>query len=158
MRVDSGSAPLAISGLILWSFMCTGCLQPQDFEVRSVSISDFRSLGDEATVVGIDIGLHNPNGYKVDIQESQLGLWVGSDSVGILQFAPGERLARKSDAVVRLDAVLDSRRFSEVLSQNWFEFLVQGAPVKVQGWVRGKAWGVQRTLAIQHEQRIRIVE
>ena len=158
MRVDSGSAPLALSGLILWSFMWTGCFQPQDFEVRSVSISDFRSLGDEATVVGIDIGLHNPNGYKVDIQESQLGLWVGADSVGILQFAPGERLARKANAVVRLDAVLNSQLFSEVISENWFEFLVQGAPVKVQGWVRGKAWGVQRTLAIQHEQRIRIVE
>ena len=89
MRVDSGSAPLVISGLILWSFMWTGCFQPQDFEVRSVSILDFRSLGDEATVVGIDIGLHNPNGYKVDIQEGKLGLWVGADSVGILQFAPG---------------------------------------------------------------------
>ena len=69
MRVNSGSEPLAFSGLILWSIMWTGCFQPQDFEVRSVSISDFRSLGDEATVVGIDIGLHNPNGYKVDIQE-----------------------------------------------------------------------------------------
>ena len=158
MGVDSGPVIWAISGLILFSSMWAGCMQPQDFEVRSVSISDFRSLGDEATVVGIDIGLHNPNGYKVDIQESQLGLWVASDSVGILQFAPGERLARKSDAVVRLDAVLDSHRFSDVLSENWFEFLVQGAPVRVQGWVKGKAWGVQRTLAIRHEQRIRIVE
>lgn len=158
MGVDFGSAPLVISGLILSALMWTGCLQPQDFEVRSVSISDFRSLGDEETVVGIDIGLHNPNGYKVQIQESRLGLWVGADSVGVLQFVSGESLARRADAVVRLDAVLDSRRFSDVLSKNWFEFLVQGAPVKVEGWVRGKAWGVQRTLAIQHEQRIRVVE
>lgn len=136
-----------------------GCIgQPEDFEVRSVSISNFNSLGSEETVVGIDIGLRNPNGYKVQIEDSRLGLWVGADSVGVLQFVPGAEIARHAEEMVRVDAVLDSKRFSDVLSRNWFEYLVQGAPVRVEGWVQGKAWGIRKTLTIDHAQRIRVVE
>ena len=78
MRADfpfGGTLPLWLVVLALFG---TGCLgQPEDFEVRSVSIADFSALGNEETVVGIDIVLHNPNGYKVQIEDSRLGLWVG---------------------------------------------------------------------------------
>ena len=87
MRADS---PLGWTLPLWWvvlGLLGTGCIgQPEDFEVRSVSIADFSALGNEETVVGIDIGLHNPNGYKVQIEDSRLGLWVGADSVGVLQF------------------------------------------------------------------------
>ena len=136
----------------------TGCLQPDDFEVRSVAIADFRSLGEAETTVGVDIGLYNPNGYAVHIEDSQLGLWVARDSVGFLSFVPGEQIGRRTEAEVRLNAVLDSRVFGEVLSKHWFEFLIQGAPIRVEGWVRGKAWGVKRTLQIQQTQRVRVLE
>ena len=159
MRADfpfGGTLPLWLVVLALFG---TGCLgQPEDFEVRSVSIADFNALGNEETVVGIDIGLHNPNGYKVQIEDSRLGLWVGADSVGVLQFVPGAEIARHGEEMVRVDAVLDSKRFSDVLSRNWFEYLVQGAPVRVEGWVRGKAWGIRKTLTIRHAQRIRVME
>jgi hypothetical protein len=159
MRADS---PLGWT-LPLWGVVLvvlgTGCMgQPEDFEVRSVSIADFNALGNEETVVGIDIGLHNPNGYKVQIEDSRLGLWVGADSVGVLQFVPGAEIVGHGEMSVRVDAVLDSKRFSDVLSRNWFEYLVQGAPVRVEGWVRGKAWGIRKTLTIHHQQRIRVVE
>ena len=148
--------PLVLSLLaVVWM----GCLgQPEDFDVRSVSISNFSSLGNEETVVGINIGLHNPNGYKVQVEDSRLGLWVGVDSVGVLHFVPGVEIAGHAEETVQVEAVLDSRRFSDVLSRNWFEYLVQGAPVRVEGWVRGKAWGIRKTLSIQHEQRIRVME
>lgn len=137
--------------------MLSGCLESKDFEVRSVAISDLNALGNEETVVGIDIGLYNPNGYKVQIEESRLGFWVGVDSVGVLQFVPGVEIGGKKEGVVRVDAVLDSKLFSNVISRNWFEYLVQGAPVRVEGWVRGKARGVRRTLQIRHEQRLSIL-
>ena len=159
MRAESPFRPLLLLGLALLALVFAGCIgQPEDFQVRSVSISDLSSLGNEETVVGIDIGLFNPNGYKVHIEESRLGLWVGADSVGVLQFVPGVQIAGNGEERVRVDAVLDSKRFSKVLSQNWFEYLVQGAPVRVEGWVRGKAWGIHRTLTIYHEQRIRVME
>ena len=145
------------SVLCLLAVVNTGCLQPDDFDVRSVAIADFRSLGDAETTVGVDIGLYNPNGYAVDIVDSQLGLWLAGDSVGVLQFQPNEHIGRKTSADVRLNAVLDSRAVSDVLSKKWFSFLVQGAPVRVEGWVRGKAWGVQRTLQIRHEQNIQVM-
>lgn len=159
MRADSPCGwTLPLWGVVL-VLLGTGCIgQPEDFEVRSVSIADFSALGKEETVVGIDIGLHNPNGYKVQIEDSRLGLWVGSDSVGVLQFDPGADIAGHGEELVRVDAVLDSKRFSDVLSRNWFEYLVQGAPVRVEGWVRGKAWGIRKTLTIHHQQRIRVVE
>lgn len=145
--------------LVVLALFGTGCLgQPEDFEVRSVSIADFSSLGNEETVVGVDIGLHNPNGFKVQIEDSRLGLWVGADSVGVLQFISGTEIARHGDEMVRVDAVLDSKRFSDVLSRNWFEYLVQGAPIRVEGWIRGKAWGIRKTLTIRHAQRIRVTE
>lgn len=50
------------SVLCLLAVVNTGCLQPDDFDVRSVAIADFRSLGDAETTVGVDIGLYNPNG------------------------------------------------------------------------------------------------
>ena len=159
MRADSrfgGSLPLWLVVLVALGTGCVG--QPKDFEVRSVSISNFASLGNEETVVGIDIGLRNPNGYKVHIEDSRLGLWVGPDSVGVLQFVPGVEVAGRAEETVRVDAILDSKRFSDVLSQNWFEYLVQGAPVRVEGWVSGKAWGIRKTLTIRHEQRIRVME
>lgn len=159
MRADSrfgGSLPLWLVVLVALGTGCVG--QPKDFEVRSVSISNFASLGNEETVVGIDIGLRNPNGYEVHIEDSRLGLWVGPDSVGVLQFVPGVEVAGRTEETVRVDAILDSKRFSDVLSQNWFEYLVQGAPVRVEGWVSGKAWGIRKTLTIRHEQRIRVME
>ena len=159
MRADSrfgGSLPLWLVVLVALGTGCVG--QPKDFEVRSVSISNFASLGNEETVVGIDIGLRNPNGYKVHIEDSRLGLWVGSDSVGVLQFVPGVEVAGRAEETVRVDAILDSKRFSDVLSQNWFEYLVQGAPVRGEGWVSGKAWGIRKTLTIRHQQRIRVME
>ena len=148
--------PLWLAGLAFFGVGCLG--QPEDFVVRSVSIADFSALGNEETIVGIDIGLHNPNGYKVQIEDSRLGLWVGADSVGVLQFVPGAEIARRAEEVVRVDAVLDSKRFSDLLSRNWFEYLVQGAPIRVEGWIRGKAWGIRKTLTIRHEQRIRVTE
>ena len=159
MRADSWfcwSVPL---WLVVLAALGTGCVgQLKDFEVRSVSISNFASLGNEETVVGIDIGLRNPNGYKVQIEDSQLGLWVGIDSVGVLQFVPGVEIASHAEETVRVDAILDSKRFSDILSRNWFEYLVQGAPVRVEGWVSGKAWGIRKTLTIRHQQRIRVME
>lgn len=142
----------------LFSVVLSGCLSPNDFEVRRVGIADFRSLGTSETAIGVDIALYNPNGYRVRIVDSQLGLWVAGDSVGRLEFVPGEEIARRSEEQVRLNAILDSRKFGDVLSKQWFEFLVQGAPIRVEGWVEGSAWGVERTLQIRHEQRIRIME
>ncbi len=159
MRADFPAGwiqPLWLAVLALFGVGCLG--QPEDFEVRSVSIADFSALGNEETVVGIDIGLHNPNAFKVQIQDSRLGLWVGADSVGVLQFVPGAEIARYGEETVRVDAVLDSKRFSDVLSRNWFEYLVQGAPIRVEGWIRGKAWGIRKTLTIRHVQRIRVTE
>ena len=159
MRAESRLKFGVLLGVVtLSAIACTGCSGPKDFEVRSVSVADFRSLGNEETVVGIDIGLHNPNGYQVQIEDSRLGLWVGPDSVGVLHFVPGSEIARDGDEMVRVDAVLDSQRFSDVLSRNWFEYLVQGAPIRVEGWICGKAWGIRKTLAIRHEQRIRVTE
>jgi len=159
MRADSRFGGSLSLWLVVLVALGTGCVgQPKDFEVRSVSISNFASLGNEETVVGIDIGLRNPNGYKVHIEDSRLSLWVGPDSVGVLQFVPGVEVAGRAEETVRVDAILDSKRFSDVLSQNWFEYLVQGAPVRVEGWVSGKAWGIRKTLTIRHEQRIRVME
>ena len=159
MRADSQFVWTIPLWLVVLVALGTGCVgQPQDFEVSSVSISNFASLGNEETVVGVDIGLRNPNGYKVQIEDSRLGLWVGPDSVGVLQFVPGVEVAGRAEETVRVDAVLDSKRFSDVLSRNWFEYLVQGAPVRVEGWVRGKAWGIRKTLTIRHQQRIRVME
>ena len=159
MRADSRFDWTVPLWLVVLGALGTGCVgQPQDFEVRSVSISNFASLGNEETVVGVDIGLRNPNGYKVQIEDSRLGLWVGPDSVGVLQFVPGVGVAGRAEETIRVDAVLDSKRFSDVLSRNWFEYLVQGAPVRVEGWVRGKAWGIRKTLTIRHQQRIRVME
>ena len=137
--------------------MLTGCLEPKDFEVRKVGIGDLRQLGEAETAVGVDLSLFNPNGYKVGIDASQLGLWLAGDSVGRLVFAEGEELDGKAEATVRLDAILDSKRFGDVLSRNWLEFMVQGAPIRVEGWVEGSAWGVRRTLQIRHEQRLSIL-
>ena len=137
--------------------MLSGCLEPKDFEVRKVGIGDLRQLGEAETAVGVDLSLFNPNGYKVGIDASQLGLWLAGDSVGRLVFAEGEELDGKAEATVRLDAILDSKRFGDVLSRNWLEFMVQGAPIRVEGWVEGSAWGVRRTLQIRHEQRLSIL-
>lgn len=153
--------PLAgrLSGVLLCllAVASAGCLQPEDFEVRSVAIADFSSLGEAETAVGVDIGLYNPNGYAVHIVDSELGLWVAGDSVGVLRFVPEESIGRKSAAEVRLNAVLDSKRFGDVLSRNWLEFMVKGAPIRVEGWVAGSAWGVRRTLQIHHDQRLSIL-
>ena len=46
-----------------------------------------------------------------------LGLWVGPDSVGVLQFVPGVEVAGHGEETVRVDAILDSQRFSDVLSR-----------------------------------------
>ena len=137
---------------------CTGCLNPQDFEVKAVGISDLKSLGNAETTVGIDIGLYNPNGYAVEIEGSELGLWLAGESVGVLRFAEGEKIGRRAEALVRLNAVLDSKKLSGVIAQHWFEFLLQGAPVRVEGWVRGKSWGIHQTLEIRHTQQIRVLE
>ena len=67
-------------------------------------------------------------------------------------------VAGRAEPGVRVDAVLDSKRFSDVLSRNWFEYLVKGAPIRVEGWIRGKAWGIRKTLTIRHAQRIRVTE
>ena len=135
----------------------SGCLEPKDFEVRQVGIGDLKQLGTAEAAVGVDLILYNPNGYKVGIDASHLGLWLAGDSVGRLVFAEGEELSRKTEATIRLDAVLDSKRFGDVLSRHWLEFMVQGAPIRVEGWVEGSALGVRRTLQIRHEQRIGIL-
>ena len=106
MRADSRFVWTVPLWLVVLVALGTGCVgQPPDFEVRSVSISNFASLGNEETVVGVDIGLRNPNGYKVQIEDSRLGLWVGPDSVGVLQFVPGVEVAGRAEETVRVDAV-----------------------------------------------------
>ena len=146
-----GFNPMGLLGL---SLFLTGCFAPDDFEVRAVSISDLTSLGSDQTEFGVDLVLYNPNGYAVQIQDSHLGLWLSGDSVGRLQFSSSEAIPKKSEAPVHLEATLNSERVGRLLSGNALEYLVQGAPIRVEGWVKGKAGWFQSTLDIRHEQRI----
>lgn len=145
-------------GLLLLTLMVAGCAAPDDFEVRDVSVSDLNGLGSDQTEVGVELVLYNPNGHAVQIQDSRLGLWVSGDSVGVLRFSSEEALPRKSEAPVHLEATLNSERLGRLLSTHAIEYLTQGAPIRVEGWVKGKAGWFQQTIEIFHEERIRLME
>jgi len=153
MRVKGlyGAIPI---GFLALTLLLAGCFAPDDFEVRAVSISDLNSLGTDKTELGVDLVLYNPNGYSVQIQDSRLGLWLSGDSVGTLRFTSTEAIPKKAEAPVHLEATLDSELMGRLLSNHAFEYLVQGAPIRVEGWVKGKAGWFQSTLDIRHEQRI----
>ena len=140
-------------GLLALTLLLSGCFSTENFEVRAVSISDLTSLGSDQTEFGVDLVLYNPNGYAVQIQDSRLGLWLSGDSVGRLRFSSSEAIPKKSEASVHLEATLNSERVRRLLSSHAFEYLVEGAPIRVEGWVKGKAGWFQSTLDIRHEQR-----
>lgn len=144
--------------LTLLATVFLSCASPKDVEVRGVSIAGFDNLDQPEASIGVNLVLFNPNPFPVEITGSQLGLRVDGDSLGVLTLAPGVRLERKSEANIHVHARIDSESMQQVLSERWFEFLLTGVPVQVSGWVQGKAWGVQRTLRIQHEERIRVIE
>ena len=148
-------APLAL----LW-FACagTGCVTPDDFEVRRVDLGNLQQVGSDQTALVMDITMYNPNRFDVRVTGSSLGLWLAGDSIGTLSFAPETEMAGRTSAEVEMQATLDSDKLSRLMSTRWFEFLLQGVPVRVHGWVSGKAWGVERTLQIHHEERIQVVQ
>ena len=154
---DKGLSGLKSIGLLALTLLLAGCFSPEDFEVRAVSISNLTSLGTDQTELGVDLVLYNPNGYAVQIQDSRLGLWLSGDSVGTLRFTSSEAVPKKSEAPVHLEATLDSELVGRLLSGHAFEYLVEGAPIRVEGWVKGKAGWFQSTLDIRHEQRIRLM-
>ena len=151
-RVRSASC-WCLLGALLWG----GCVTPEDFEVRQVDLGNLQQVGSEETALSMDIAMYNPNRFDVRITGSALGLWLAGDSIGVLSFEPGTEMEGRTEANVRMRATLDSDRLSRLLSTRWFEFLIQGLPVRVDGWVAGRAWGVERTLDIHHEERIRVV-
>lgn len=140
------------------TLLVAGCSAPEDFEVRQVSISNLASLGTDQTELGVDLVLYNPNGYAVQVQDSRLGLWLSEDSVGRLRFSSEEAIPKRSEASVHLEATLNSERMARLLSGHAFEYLVQGAPIRVEGWVKGKAGWFQQTIEVLHEERIRFLE
>ena len=144
--------------LLAMTLLVAGCSAPEDFEVRQVSISNLASLGTDQTELGVDLVLYNPNGYAVQVQDSRLGLWLSEDSVGMLRFSSEEAIPKRSEASVHLEATLNSERMARLLSSHAFEYLVQGAPIRVEGWVKGKAGWFQQTIEVLHEERIRFLE
>lgn len=159
MRVESCvRRSVLVVATVLLAIAWTGCSGPKDFELRSLDLGDLQRMGTAETTVDVNMVLYNPNGYRVQVTSSELGLWLAGDSIGRLTFAPGTALAGKAASEVVLQARLDNDRMGNLLPARWFEFLVQGVPIKVDGPVTGKAWGIRRTIDIHYEERIRLVE
>jgi hypothetical protein len=78
--------------------------------------------------------------------------------VGMVRFSSEEAIPKRSEASVHLEATLNSERMARLLSRHAFEYLVQGAPIRVEGWVKGKAGWFQQTIEVLHEERIRFLE
>ena len=157
MRAETGQLTGAIA---LWclAILGAGCITPDDFEVRQVELGNLQQVGSGQTELAMDIVLYNPNRFDVRITGSALGLWLAGDSIGTLGFAPGTEMEGRTSAKVEMQATLDNNKLSSLVSSRWFEFLLQGLPVRVDGQVSGKAWGVERTLDIHHEERIQVVQ
>lgn len=143
-------APSLLSALLL-----TGCLSYREVELRAVDDVDVRRLDRQGIALRVMATIHNPNGYRISVQDPDVDLFLDGTYVGKATLDSTLTLDRRATRTysVPLHADLATGGAPALM-------VLLGAALKgevllgAKGSVAGRAFLVRKRFPFEVEQRI----
>ena len=137
---------------VLLAFGLSGCLY-QDLEVMAVEEFSQVRLSLEGLQAQMNVDVFNPNPFAVTVTEADVALYIEEGEVGDVTLLKPTAIRPNARATVSLQVRTRDGALGQVLKNDVLTLLRGGRlPVKAEGVVKGKAFGLSFSFPLTHDQ------
>ena len=146
-----------IGFLFVLSLILTSCTVYEDIDVKRYDNFNVENLmnKNEPLKLIMDITVENPNPYNLTLKDADLSVFVGSNDLGKVKLDKKVTFPRKSTSTKRVVLIPSDRKILQKALAGSLSIFTKGKiTVKIDGRVKGKAFGVGKWFDVSHKEDI----
>lgn len=141
----------------IFLFPVTSCISYEEVYVNDIKNIELVEFSGKDITLSVEAEIINPNNYAISVTDSEFDIFVEKKPLGTFEIDNNLKLEKKSKEYHKLIFKMDVDQISKDAQGTLLEIVLSGknqVDLKVEGFIKAKAFLMQRKFQISYKEQV----